>query len=163
MKQNESDRNEFFVDDVPLPHRQQPSRTPAIVGFLLGGAVILTLGFIGNSFQGRDPDDGAIPALRIAAPAPGDTLDNPVALRFTTPAPLRLERNGWVAGDMHLHAMADHREIMPGPNDIAEDGDAFVWRLPPLAPGEHRIYLTWAGRNHANLRGPSDTLVVHIR
>jgi hypothetical protein len=159
-QQKDTPDNEFFVDEVA--RSGPPSRTPAIVGFLIGGAVILALGFVGAAFDGSgDTDD--VPALRVIGPAPGDTVENPVAIRFTTPADLRLERTGWGTGELHLHAMADHREIMPGPRDISVYDGVFSWQLPELRPGEHRVYLTWAGRNHMNLRGQTDTLVIHVR
>lgn len=163
-QQQNTGGSEFFVDDPGLRHarRGPPSRTPAIVGFLIGGAVILALGFIGTAFD-DDAGTDAVPELRVLGPASGDTVDNPVVLRFTTPADLRLERTGWGAGDLHLHAMADHREIMPGPHDITVEDGAFAWRLPELQPGAHRVYLTWAGRNHVNLRGRTDTVSVYVR
>jgi hypothetical protein len=153
-------RNEFFADEQP--GAPPPSRTPAIIAFLVAGAVILTLGFVGSLFRDREPVE-RVPALRLLAPAAGDTVDNPVVLRFSTPADLRLGRAGWTAGDLHLHAMAGQREIMPAAADITVAGGGFSWRLPALSPGEHRIHLTWAGRSHANLSGPSDTIRIFIR
>ena len=137
-------------------------RSVAIVGFLLAGAVILGLGFcLGGNGSGSA---GAIAPLRILDPADGDTLTNPVNLIFRTTAQLRLDPSmGWTADDMHLHAMADSVEIMPAARDIAlQDDSLYTWRLPVLPAGTHRIYLTWAGRHHGNLRGTADTIRVHI-
>lgn len=139
-----------------------PARTPAIIGFLIAGAGILGLGFLASARQSADTASAALPPLYIVAPAHGDTVSNPVAIRFHTPADLQLGRAGWGAGELHLHVMADDREIMPAAADIATDGSAFVWRLPPLPPGTRRLHLTWAGRDHGNLDGVTDTVQLHI-
>jgi hypothetical protein len=153
-------QDEFFTPG----HRPTPaSRTPAIIGFLFGGAVILMLGFMGSMWRGESESDRAAPALELLAPTTSDTVENPVVIRFRTPADLRLERRGWVAGDLHVHAMVDDREIMPAAADITAEAGAYAWRLPPLEPGTYRIHLTWAARDHANLAGPADTIRIHIR
>ncbi|CAN5625387.1 hypothetical protein BH23GEM9_BH23GEM9_27200 [soil metagenome] len=161
MNPTTDDSSEFFVEPPGQRAPQPTSKTPAIVGFLIGGAIILALGFVGHAFDDRDEGDG-VPTLRVMSPASGDSLRNPVVLRFSTDADLGLGRYGWSAGDLHLHAMTDHTEIMPAAADITADSPGFVWRLPHLEPGERRVYLTWAGRNHANLRGRTDTLHLHI-
>ncbi|HSJ10912.1 MAG TPA: hypothetical protein VK928_13395 [Longimicrobiales bacterium] len=138
-----------------------PSRTPAIIGFLIAGAVILGLGFFGDRFARND--DATLPALAIAAPADGDSLANPVTLSFTSAAPLELHTGmGWMAGELHLHAMVDGAEIMPAAADIRPVGTGYEWRLPNLDAGERTLYLTWAGRHHGNLAGTSDTIRIHI-
>lgn len=139
------------------------SRTFLIIGFLAAGALILALGFtLGGRSAGGAPD--ALAPLRILTPATGDSLHNPVTITFVTRAPLRLDSAlGWVAGELHLHAMADGVEIMPAAADIAPAADAgFRWQLPDLPTGTRRIHLTWAGRHHGNLGGATDTLLLHI-
>ena len=139
----------------------QPSRTPAIIGFLIAGAVILGASFFVSTLDSDGGDD--VPPLAIDAPVSGDTLTNPVTIRFRTPGDLAFDSAmGWMAGDLHLHAMVGALEIMPAAADIAGSDSTFTWRLPPLAAGTHRIYLTWAGRHHGNLRGQADTVVVHV-
>jgi hypothetical protein len=148
--------------DFPATDRPPASRTPAIIGFLIAGAAILGLGFLAGLRRDAGPPDNGIPELRILAPAHGDSVTNPVTVRFATPADLRLGRGGWAAGDLHLHAMADGVEIMPAAADVtARDGD-FEWRLPALPAGYRRIYLTWAGRDHRNIAGPADTVTIHV-
>lgn len=138
-----------------------PSRTPAILGFLIVGGAILGASFLVSTRADDAFDD--VPPLTILAPEPGDTTPNPVTVVFRTTDALRLDPAlGWIAGDLHLHAMAGDREIMPAAADIAADDSTFTWRLPPLQPGTHRVYLTWAGRHHGNLRGDADTVVVHV-
>lgn len=137
------------------------NRTPAIVGFLIAGTIILALGFLAGQSGGGDDLD-RVPDLSITSPQPGDTLTNPVAVEFMTPASLELGPAGWVARDMHLHIMVDGTELMPAAADIQPAGAGFVWTLPPLEAGDRRIYLTWAGRNHGNLRGRTDTVQLHI-
>jgi hypothetical protein len=135
------------------------NRTPAIIGFLFAGALILAAGFLAS--RGTRSEPGAVPPLRIVAPA-ADTVANPVVLEFSTPAPLTLTAAGWTARDMHLHLMLDGVEIMPAAADITATDSTFLWRLPPLEPGRHTLFLTWAGRHHGNLPGLSDTLSVHV-
>lgn len=138
------------------------SRTPAIIGFLIAGAVILAAGFFVSRFGGGSHDD--VPALTIISPASGDSVANPVTVTFRTTDALRLDpAMGWTAGDLHLHAMAGGREIMPGAADIVVTDAAYTWQLPALDAGTQRLYLTWAGRHHGNLRGQTDTVVVHVR
>jgi hypothetical protein len=130
------------------------------VGFLLAGAAVLLIGFLAGQ---RDSSDTArLPPLHILAPASGDVVTNPVTVRFATPADLRLVSSGWTAGDLHLHLMLDDRELMPAAADIVAADTAFSWRLPPVPPGAHRLYLTWAGRHHGNLMGQSDTITLHV-
>jgi hypothetical protein len=137
-------------------------RSVAIIGFLTAGAVILGLGFcLGGEGDGRGT---TVAPLRIVDPADGDSLRNPIVLTFRTPATLRLDPSmGWMAHDLHLHAMADTIEIMPAASDITALNDStWRWRLPPLTSGSRRIHLTWAGRHHGNLRGEADTIRVHV-
>ena len=139
-------------------------RSVAIIGFLAAGALILTLGFCLGGRNGENAA-GGVPPLHIEEPADGDTLANPVVVTFNTPGALRLHAaHGWTAGELHLHAMADSVEIMPGAADITAAGEnRWRWRLPALDTGEHRFYLTWAGRHHGNLAGVADTIRIFVR
>lgn len=137
------------------------ARTPAIIGFLVVGAVILGASFFVSTLN-RDGYD-AIPPISIIGPASGDTVSNPVTITFRTPGALAYDdAMGWMAGELHLHAMVSGTEIMPAAADIAPGDSLFTWRLPAVEPGEHRIYLTWAGRHHGNLRGQADTVAVFV-
>jgi hypothetical protein len=139
-----------------------PGRTHAIIGFLIAGAAIIGASFFVST---RDPSSGDdVPPIAILGPADGDTLAEPVTLLFRTPARLELHPGmGWMAGDLHLHAMVGGRELMPAAADIAPSDSSWTWRLPVLGAGSHRLYLTWAGRHHGNLRGVTDTIRVHVR
>jgi len=137
-------------------------RTPAVIGFLVAGAVLLGASFLASTRSDAPPD--ALPDLEILTPTSGDTVANPISIVFRTPAPLALDpAMGWSAGELHPHAMVNGREIMPAAADIAPADTTFVWRLPRLEPGTHRVHLTWAGRHHGNLSGASNTLTVHVR
>lgn len=136
------------------------ARTPAIAGFLAAGAAVLLIGFLVG--DRATTSRTGVPPLRILAPAAGDVVRNPVTLRFSTPAELRLSPAGWNAGDLHLHLMIDGRELMPAASDITPADTGFAWRLPPLPPGSHRLYLSWAGRHHGNLGGNTDTIDVRV-
>lgn len=141
--------------------RTPPNRTPAIIGFLVAGAVILGASFFVTNLGGGSYDD--VPPITIEAPASGDTVTNPVTIVFSTPGALEFDpAMGWLAEDLHLHVMIGSREIMPAAADIAVTGSAYTWRLPALDTGAHRLYLTWAGRHHGNLRGETDTISIHI-
>ncbi|HSJ07247.1 MAG TPA: hypothetical protein VK936_11110 [Longimicrobiales bacterium] len=148
--------------DRPAPDRPPASRTPAIIGFLVAGAAILGLGFLAGLRRDAGPPADGIPELRILDPGHGDSVTNPVTVRFATSADLRLGRAGWAAGDLHLHAMADGVEIMPAAADVTVGDGDFAWQLPALPAGDRRLYLTWAGRDHRNIAGPTDTVTIHI-
>ncbi len=137
-----------------------PSRTPAIVGFLLAGALLLAIGFFVSS---RTQKSSPPPELRILQPRTGDTVAHPVALSFATPAALRLTRAGWTADELHIHLLLDGNEVMPAAADISASDTSFSWRLPPLQPGSHQVYLTWAARHHGNIESPADTAVFVVR
>lgn len=140
-----------------------PQRTPAIIGFLAVGAVILGVSFfVSRREAGSDAYDD-VPPLSIIAPSSGDTVTNPLTIVFRTPGDLAFDAGmGWMAGDLHLHALVGAQEIMPAASDIAVHDSVFTWRLPALGRGTHRLHLTWAGRHHGNLRGVTDTVVVHV-
>jgi hypothetical protein len=137
------------------------NRTPAIIGFLVAGAVILGAGFLAGLRDGSST--AGAPPLHVLAPVDGDTVSNPIVIEFATPAPLRLGTAGWMADDMHLHIMVGDVEHMPAAADLAARDATFTWRLPPLPEGSHRIHLTWAGPHHRNLTGATDTLILHVR
>ena len=137
------------------------SRTPAIIGFLIAGAALLLISFLAN--QDGTAGDVALPALHILQPSTSDTVVNPLELRFVTPAALSLTAQGWTVNGVHLHLLVDGDELMPAAADITATDSAYIWRLPVLAPGAHRLYLTWAGRHHGNLAGPADTVTFIIR
>jgi len=147
--------------DNNTPASTAPNRTPAIIGFLVAGAVILAASFFVSTLDGESYD--AVPPISIAAPSSGDTVTNPVTLVFRTPGELAFDpAMGWMAKDLHLHTMVGSLELMPAGADIVPTDAAYTWHLPTLDAGTHRIYLTWAGRNHGNLRGETDTITVHI-
>lgn len=129
----------------------------------MAGAAILGASFLASTLDGTG--DGAdVPPIGIVQPASGDSIEDSPALVFHTTAPLELNPDmGWMARDLHLHAMVDDREIMPAAADIAVRDSLWTWRLPVLGPGTHRIHLTWAARHHGNLPGVTDTIVVHVR
>lgn len=140
-----------------------PQRTPAIIGFLVAGAVILGVSFFVSTREAGSDVYDDVPPLTILSPSSGDSVANPLTIVFRTPGSLEFDAAmGWMAGDLHLHAMAGEQEIMPAAADIVPRDSVFTWRLPRLGAGTHRIYLTWAGRHHGNLRGQADTVIVHI-
>jgi hypothetical protein len=132
---------------VPAPSKRS---IPAIAaGYAVAGATVLWLGFW---VSGREPRVAAMPearALVLYEPAGGTLVERPVDLLFRTSAPLRLERQGWVAGDLHVHAMIDGVAHMPGAADIQELGPGrFRYRLSGVGAGTRTVQLVWAGRDH---------------
>lgn len=131
--------------------RASAVRAPLIIGFLLGGGLLLALGLCADRLR-RAPDDTGLPALTLIAPAVGDTVDaGPVGVRFQSGEPLRLGSMGWVAGDLHPHILLDGREFMAAAADIREMADGYEWRLPAVAPGAHTLLLAWAASHHGTV------------
>ncbi|HEX2166706.1 MAG TPA: hypothetical protein VHG09_05650 [Longimicrobiales bacterium] len=144
-----------------VPDPRPPNRTPAIIGFLIAGGLILGVSFFVTRLDSDSYDD--VPPISILAPASGDTVTNPVTIEFRTSADLHFDTAmGWMASDLHLHAIVDSVEIMPAAADIAAQESGWTWQLPTLGAGNHRLYLTWAGRHHGNLRGQTDTIGVYV-
>ncbi|MGH7481074.1 MAG: hypothetical protein ACRELV_02890 [Longimicrobiales bacterium] len=138
-----------------------------VVALLVGGAVILGLGYWAGKRQAGDARFGPQPpaALTMIRPAAGDTLPaGPTMLRFATSAPLELTPRGWMAGSYHLHAYVDGVEHMPGAADIrALDDGRFVWTLS-LESGLRRLRLAWASGTHRALgTGSTAAITVHVR
>ena len=134
-------------------------RTPLILGFLIGGAVLIGLSMFANGKRGSAP--AAVPHREIIVP---DTaVMNPVVLRFRTPADLQLTHMGWMADDMHLHVVTDSVDLMPGAEDLTPmAGDTFAWRLPPMSAGEHYIRLFWSDERHVP-RGDTTVALIRVR
>lgn len=147
----------------PRPAGPGHARLPAAAGFVAAGLVILAIGFIAGLLRRGAPDDVA--PIRILAPASGDSVSAPLLLRFRTPAPLHLDpRQGWMAGDLHLHLVIDGQDVMPAAGDIAAvPGGAWTWQVRGLDAGTRRIFLTWAGRDHRAAAGDTDTIYIHVR
>jgi len=137
---------------VTGPQRTPVSHTPAIVGILLAGAVILVVGlWLGRNGIGGDPGR-AVPPLTLVSPAPGDVIAPDARIVFESPRLVKAPE-GWRSGRLHLHAVLDGVELMPGAADIEplRQHGRFAWRLPPLGAGAHEILLRWSGPDHRPL------------
>ncbi|HUH13172.1 MAG TPA: hypothetical protein VMK65_08685 [Longimicrobiales bacterium] len=101
----------------------------------------------------------------LLRPAEGTEVGGPVELIFETPAPLTLGPRGWMAGEAHLHASVDGRELMPAAADIESVGaQRFRWVIPALAPGERTLRLYWSDMSHRPLdEGASREVRVRAR
>jgi hypothetical protein len=131
--------------DAEVPARA--SVVPQIVGILIAGLVVLAIGL----WLGRRPVGPAEGLLQIelVRPSAGDTVVGNARIEFRTKARLTKAPEGWRAGRLHLHALVDGVELMPGAADITRIGDgAFVWQLPQLRAGEHEIALRWSAPDH---------------
>lgn len=116
------------------------------------------------------PGDGAVepssespPSVELLRPKTGDTLQI-VELEVRSGAPLAAQPGGWGSGGYHLHAELNGREIMPGPADIRRSSpDTYIWALPALAAGTHRISLFWSDASHLPVEGtatPTTSFVI---
>lgn len=135
------------MNDTPVSAPR--SRAPLILGFLLAGGALLGLGLCTRRVQQLPTAAAAAPPIELLAPRAGDTVRGELVLRFRTSAPLALSGHGWMAGDLHPHAILDGRELMAGAGDISARADTFSWRLPLPGLGEHTLLLGWASRSHA--------------
>ncbi len=151
-------------------HPQDPSATPAssrlvpVIGAL--GILMIAAGVLIGAVRAlrSAPVTAEAPSLVVIAPAAGDTVTAPVALRFTAGNELELGPMGWASGALHLHAWVDGTEVMPAAADIHDAGDGtFVWTLP-LEPGNRILQLRWAGMDHGDIEaGASRAIGVVVR
>lgn len=115
--------------------------------------VLLALVLLVRSLLGFGASDEGVraapPAVTLLAPADGAVVPDPVPLVFRTTADLSPQPGGWGAGDLHLHAEVDGREVMPGGGDIVRlEGERYKWSLALGASGSYAIRLLWAGPDH---------------
>ncbi len=136
--------------------RQSPSGqrplAPTIILLLVVGGILLGIGLWtgGNDHAAAPPAPAA--ALTIIEPADSATVAAPLEVTFSTTAPLRLTPMGWQAEHLHLHAIVDGTEIMPGALDIRALGDdRYRWRLKSVVAGSHDIRLVWARPDHRSI------------
>jgi hypothetical protein len=138
-------------------------RIAAIVGFALGGVLILALGF----WLGTRPRTPAIPQLTLVEPSPGEVVDQPLVVIFDVAgARIRIGPGGWGYGTLHLHVWVDELEIMPGPDDIEYVGPParYRWTLSPVAPGERALRIGWSDIRHRPIEeGASAAARITIR
>ena len=135
------------------------SRTPLIIGFLLGGMVLLGLSMFKHYVNTKPAEQ--LPTLRpieIAVQA----SDSPF-VRFVTDGDLKLHHDGWMAGNLHPHIKLGGVDLMAGPTDIrVVNADTFAWRIPSQPPGDHPILMFWADMRHAPV-GDSVAATLRIR
>lgn len=132
---------------------------PAVVGFVLAGALVLLLGFWVASRPPR-----VHPQLALLAPRQDTVLHGPIRVQFQTSLPLRLQATGWGSGSYHVHALLDSTELMPAAADLRAIGpNQYEWVLPALEKPQ-RLQLVWALPNHARLpMGSSSTVRIAPR
>ena len=134
-----------------------PSPMPVIVGIIMCGAVILTLGWCTKGI--RPPD--LTPSVTMLEPSADTTTGAELHLVFKPKPGLELLPTGWGTGSYHLHAVLAGVELMPAAADITpRDDSTFVWRVP-VPPGTNWLQLVWAGTNHGRIDiGASDSVRV---
>lgn len=131
-------------------------------------AVLIGVGFTALSLAGlgylaamrKDLEATRAPQLQIRGAMP----DSPLVLQFQSDGPLALQPTGWGHGDLHIHAWVDHVQHMPAAADITRADSGYLWVLPAVARGSHRVQLGWADQAHRPLsRGASDTVSIVLR
>ncbi len=144
----------------------QKPLAPTIILLLVVGGLLLAVGlWTGGHDQGNAPAPAQPAALTIVEPADSAQVTAPLEITFATTAPLRLTPMGWQAGQLHLHAVIDGAEVMPGALDIRALGEGrFRWRLKSVAAGSHDIRLVWARADHRAIpEGASQDVAVEVR
>ncbi len=131
------------------PPSEQRPLAPTIILLLVVGGILLGIGlWTGGNDRHAAPANPAA-TLTIVEPADSATVAAPLDVTFSTAAPLRLTPMGWQAEHLHLHAIVDGTEIMPGALDIRALGEGrYRWRLKDVGPGSHDIRLVWARADH---------------
>lgn len=150
--------------------RSLPEAAPdRVLGALGGVMILLAVFFAVRSLLGLGARDAGLPAdippLTIVQPAEGAAVRDPVQIRFKTPARLFPTGSGWGTEALHLHAVVNGREVMPGGGDVAAEGaDRYRWTLRLGTPGAYTLRLHWAGPDHAPLaRGGSAPVRIRLR
>jgi hypothetical protein len=134
-----------------------------VVLFLRVAAMLLVAGAVAAAWLTRGGDDAGVPDVAIDHPLHGDSVTNPVRIVFRSAAALEAGPGGWGAGDLHIHALVNGREVMPAAADITAAGAGrWEWRLPPLQPGEQRVALQWADRLHRPAAPPADSVTFTV-
>jgi hypothetical protein len=135
------------------------SNRGVIVAFLIGGAALLGVSLFAYVVRQRVPERA--PAIRFIRQADGAGMRDS-EIWFVTDAQLHSTSQGWMAGDLHPHALIDNTMIMPMQNDIrAVGGDTFALHPGRLMNGSHTIRLFWADGAHV-ATGDTAVTVVNI-
>ncbi|MEO5510291.1 MAG: hypothetical protein ABIS27_06640 [Longimicrobiales bacterium] len=121
------------------------ARKNAIIGFLIAGTVLIGLSIYATTH--RNPPAAVAPEILVVGTVVVGTPPHG-GVRFVTRAPLKTTPMGWMAGDLHLHALVDTTSLMAGSNLIRVAGDTLVWSFPSIPPGTHSIRLFWADPRH---------------
>lgn len=137
---------------------QRPSIVPAVIGFGLGGLLILVVGLWTAS---RRAVPAVVPRITLLQPSRDTTISGDLILRFTSTLTLSQQTAGWGAGRHHLHALVNGTEVMPAPADVARTGpNEYAWTIRAI-PDSARVQLIWALPNHRRLTaGASQTVQI---
>ncbi len=163
--------NAPVIEPTPGPgdarrNSAQKPLAPTIILLLVVGGLLLAIGLWTGGHEKATPAPAAAPAqLTIVEPADSAQVAAPLEITFTTSAPLRLTPMGWQAGQLHLHAVIDGAEVMPGALDMRALGEGrFRWRLKDVAAGSHDIRLVWARADHRAIpEGASGDVTVEVK
>jgi hypothetical protein len=150
--------------DAPPARRTPQDIVLGVIGaaMVLMAVVLLVMG--GESDSGL-PRSAAPPALTVAAPVPGATVEGPVEVVFRSAAELGPKPMGWGTEQLHLHLQVDGQQFMPAAGDIRRLPDgSYLWRFGALEPGPHTLRLFWSDTAHRPLaEGASEPLRVQAR
>ena len=157
----------------PAPTPGDASRKPAqkplgttVILLLLAGGLLLGIGLWTGGNDRATPVASAQPAqLTIVEPTDSAQVAAPLEITFATMAPLHITPMGWQSGQLHLHAVIDGTDVMPGALDIRALGQGrFRWRLKTVAAGSHDVRLVWARPDHRAIpEGASQDVAVVVK
>jgi hypothetical protein len=138
------------------------------LGLLGGVMMVLALAVVlfgdWTATDGASPPLESVPTLQLQAAVPLDGARG-LVLRFRSERPLRLTRDGWGVGPLHVHVSVDGIEYMPATRDIQEVSPGeYEWTLPGVGAGSAEVRLFWSDESHRPMEeGASNVLTLPIR
>ena len=145
-----------------MTNNQRSNILPVAIG--IGLTCILLAGLAVLAHMRRNADADGAPQLAIVSPAPGESVDSPLVVRFRSSRPLALKSSGWGHAGFHIHAIVNGVQYMPAASDIAQRDTLYEWTIAPHARGPFVLQLAWADPAHRPvLAGASDTVTALLR
>jgi copper resistance protein C len=134
-------------------------------GFVARGSYRFTIATAQKEPNPQRPS-AALPPLRIASPANGATVSNPVTIVIETPADLNVMTMGGdhrTGPSRHLHIDIGKRMNMPTAKHLTKVGERrYEFKAGNIAPGAHVIRVYWSDEHHKPL-GAAHTVNVTVK
>lgn len=139
----------------------------SLIGVAGAALIVMAIAVLlfGRSAEAPDPESIEVPQLTLFEPLDGADVDGPLSLVFAPGARISPGPTGWEVGPLHLHALLNGQELMPGRTDIRMlDDGRYRWDLPRLEAGEYEIRIVWALDDHGSIeRGAADPVTVRLQ